>query len=130
MTDKKITPPPAPAPAAKSAPTLKFGQPQTVKVGQLFNTYRLGDKWADAVQEGDVVNLANTEGEVFGTAEVVSVHSGQWEGVKQFASDNHEVSQFAPAEAAELLYDNLRRYYPDDVKANSRFAVLYLRRVS
>lgn len=127
MTDKKA--PPAP-PAPPATPVIKFGNPDSVKPGQLFNTYRLGDKWADAVQKDDVVTLANTDGQGFGTAEVVSIHSGQWDAVKPFASDNHEVAHFGPAEAAELLYDNLRRYYPDDIKDNSRFTVLYLRRVS
>lgn len=133
--DQKAAPAPAPAPkpaaGKKAEDTILFTNPPQQKVGELFNTYRVGDKWADRVQKGDVLNLARTEGEeVVGTAEVVSVQVGQWGGVKQFAGDNHEFGQFPQAEAEQLLQGDLKRHYGEDMKSNSRITVLYLRRTS
>lgn len=127
MTDKKAPPTP---PAPPASPVLLFTNPPQQKVGEVFNTFRVGDKWADRVQAGDILTLARTEGEVgVGTAEVVSVHSGQWAGVKQFAGDNHEYGRFPQAEAEGYLHDDLGRHYPD-MTPNSRITVLYLRRAS
>lgn len=126
-----------PAPAKRAERGTKDGvmlftnppQPRKKK-GDIFNTFRVGKKWAERVEVGDKVTLAKTEDAEFETveAEVVSIHSGPWDRMKALATDNHEYGQHG-AVAAELLHDDLKRHYGGDFDARSIITVLYLKLV-
>lgn len=93
----------------------------------VFNTFRAGEKWAKT-EVGTVLNLGVTDGgDTFAKAKVTDVIVGKWDDVKKFAVDNHATRQFQPAEAEQMLAEQLKAVYGDDA-LKGKLTVLYLSR--
>lgn len=100
--------------------TLKFAPDLVAKIlsGEKTSTWRLFDD--KDLQEGDILQFLNKETlEVFGSAEIVSLHTktlgtltdDDWEGHEGFASE-------------EKMYDTYRMYYGDRVDKHTEVKIL------
>lgn len=98
--------------------------------GRVSNTVRLGDKWFNQVEVGQVLDLVKTEtGEVFGRAVVVSKALEPLEEVLLWhAEDNHATTSMSLTGewARNELVAALKRAYPVERLLDSKFTILDL----
>ena len=99
----------------------------------VFNTLRLGSRWGKRVQEGDRVTLLDEFNQVFGSAEVLSVYTGEKDAIiQEHARFNHNIAeQMLPeSQASEIMVKRLRRVYGSGYfKKAKTMTAIYLRRI-
>lgn len=117
----KDKPKPAPQPNTK----LVFQRPVGMRVGEIFNTVRVGSK---DLRKGQKVDLVDGKGEVFGHATLTRVVKGQWPLVASLAADNHSTKDGDAQTAAASLREELKTYYGDKVKDDATYTIAYMRR--
>lgn len=116
--------------AAKQIQTMLFEKDAVadIVVGDVINTFRVGSKWFDLLDQGDLIRLASSgdENDAFGHALVTGVHGGQWADMKEFADSNLKWGHLQRYQAQEMLLVELGRVYENFDPLESYITVVEL----
>jgi hypothetical protein len=107
--------------------TLVFGKenPPQIEAGEILNTFRVGSKWAELVEPGQLVKLREYgDDQPYGIALVVDVELGKWDDVKELAELNQTWRDLPQAEAELHLLVELARVYPEFDPVEDEISVL------
>lgn len=110
-------------------PVLGF-IPPILGVDGVFNTFRMGRKYATLEEHVDVFLMDEKKKIVFGSAEVIGVVTGKvGELCIEYAAENHTELTNLQGNNAETLYRTLLKIYgPHILNPNKLFTVIKLRR--
>lgn len=99
----------------------------------VFNTLRLGSRWAKRVREGMVLTLLDEFDKPFGQAEVLSIYEGDKDQIiKSHAKFNHNLAEdgLDETEAYQIMLKRLARVYGSGYfKKAKTMTAIYLRRI-
>jgi hypothetical protein len=110
---------------------IKFSYPRRGMTG-VFNTFRLGSKWAVECPAGTDVELVDARsGKLLKRATVLSVHLGTLEGLAPLHAEwAHNWRDYPETERPALLIASMKkRFFPGRVLDNSPCSVIYLREI-